>query len=219
MTLILASESPRRRELLRQSGIDCEVSPVSIEEQQRAGEKPEQTALRLACEKAGAALTRSKDREGWILAADTVVADGDTVLGKPRDPSQAADFLSRLCGREHRVITALCLARTPGGGRETDVAVTTVRMREYSAAEAGTYVDSGDAMDKAGAYAIQDGTFRPVESIHGCYTNVVGLPLCRVYALLERAGITPGRPLPEGCRTGRACGFAPPDRTGQESAV
>jgi septum formation protein len=220
MTLILASESPRRRELLRQCGIDCEVSPVSIDEEPHAGEEPEQTALRLARGKAGAALRLSSGREGWILAADTVVADGPAVLGKPRDRSQAEEFLLRLRGREHRVITAVCLIRCPGGAEETDIAVTAVRMRNYSAAEIRAYVAGGDAMDKAGAYAIQHPSFRPVESIRGCYTNVVGLPLCRVYALMERGGPRPERPLPDGCRTGTTCGFTPPlDRKQQESAV
>ncbi len=209
MTLILASESPRRRELLRQCGIDCEVSPVSIVEESREGETPGETALRLAREKAGAALLQWNGREGWILAADTVVADGGTVLGKPRDPRQAEEFLLRLRGREHRVITAVCMVRIPGGQEAAEVAVTAVRMRRYSKTEVKEYVAGGDAMDKAGAYAIQHSSFRPVESIRGCYTNVVGLPLCRVYALLERAEQKPERPLPEGCRTGQMCAFAP----------
>jgi septum formation protein len=213
MTLILASESPRRRELLRRCGIDCEVSPVSIVEDPREGERPEETALRLACEKARAARRELGGREGWILAADTVVADGGDVLGKPRDRRQAEEFLLRLSGREHRVITGVCLLRISDGQEAVDTAVTGVRMRGYGPAEAKAYAASGDALDKAGAYAIQHPAFRPVETIDGCYTNVVGLPLCRVYALLERAGRPPDRPLPEGCRAGRTCGFAPHPET------
>jgi septum formation protein len=209
MTLILASASPRRRELLRKCGMVCEVSPVSIDEKPRAGEAPEATAVRLACEKARSARRRELGREGWILAADTVVADGEMVLGKPRDRRQAVEYLMRLRGREHRVITGVCLLAIPGGEEMTDIAVTTVRMRRYDVREAEAYAESGDALDKAGAYAIQDPSFRPVEDLSGCYTNVVGLPLCRVYALLERAGEPPRNPLPEGCRTGRCCGFAP----------
>jgi len=213
MMLVLASVSPRRRELLQQCGIDCAVMPVSAEELARAGETPEETAVRLACEKARLALKRLDGRAGLILAADTIVADGGRMLGKPRDKDQAEEFLQRLRGREHRVITGVCLLRAPDGGEKTDLAVTAVRMREYSPAELAEYLASGDALDKAGAYAIQHPSFHPVESIAGCYTNVVGLPLCRVYALLESAGETPDRPLPEGCRTDGACGFARlPDR-------
>jgi len=213
MRLILASVSPRRRELLRQSGIECEVWPVSADELPRAGETPERMAHRLACEKARMALERMGGRAGLILSADTVVADGGQALGKPRDNRQAEEYLLQLRGRAHRVITAVCLVRAPGGGESVETAVTEVRMREYSGSEIAEYVAGGDALDKAGAYAIQHLAFRPVESITGCYTNVVGLPLCRVYSLLEAAGEKPDRALPEGCRAGGSCGFAPlPDR-------
>ena len=213
MKLILASESPRRRELLRQCGIDYDVLPVPVVEEPRAGETPEETALRLACEKARLAHHQAGGSEGWILAADTIVADGGQALGKPRDRRQAENFLLQLRGREHRVITGVCLLRAPFGEATTAIAVTVVRMRDYSSAEIADYLTSGDAMDKAGAYAIQHPSFRPVESIDGCYTNVVGLPLCRVYSLLEGAGGKPGRPLPKECRVGRTCGFDPvPDR-------
>jgi septum formation protein len=208
MKLILASVSPRRRELLRQCGIDYDLMPVSADEVSRAGEPPEETALRLARDKARLAFGRMTGRAGWILAADTIVADGGQALGKPRDAREAEAFLLQLRGRVHRVITGLCLLRAPDGAEKTDLAITAVRMREYSPAELAEYLASGDALDKAGAYAIQHPSFRPVESIAGCYTNVVGLPLCRVYALLEGPGETPDRPLPDGCRTGGACGFA-----------
>jgi MAF protein len=208
MRLILASVSPRRRELLRQCGIACDVMPVSADELAQADEAPEETAVRLAREKARLAHKRVGGRTGWILAADTLVADGRQALGKPRDIKQAEAFLLQLRGREHRVITGVCLLHAPGGEEKTDLAVTTVRMRAYSAGELAEYLESGDAQDKAGAYAIQHPSFHPVGSITGCYTNVVGLPLCRVYALLEGAGETPDRPLPDGCRRGGVCGFA-----------
>lgn len=214
MKLILASESPRRRELLRQCGIDCDVMAVPIVEEIRAGETPEEMALRLAREKARSASQQFAGREVWILAADTVVADGPHGMGKPRDRRQAEEFLLRLRAREHRVITGVCLLRLPSGEERTEVAVTAVRMRNYSSSEISDYLESGDALDKAGAYAIQHPVFQPVESIGGCYTNVVGLPLCRVYRLLECAGEKMGVPLPEGCRTGRDCGLVPvPDQS------
>jgi septum formation protein len=209
MKLILASESPRRRELLRRCGIDCEVMPVAVDEEIRPGEDPRAAALRLAVEKARAAAPRQVGRAAWILAADTIVADGAQPMGKPRDLRQAEEFLLRLRAREHRVITGVCLLRLPSGEESAETAVTAVRMRDFSAAELADYLASGDPLDKAGAYAIQHPAFHPVESIAGCYTNVVGLPLCRVYELLERAGDGPDRPLPEACRTGRTCGFAP----------
>ncbi len=208
MKLILASVSPRRRDLLRQCGMDCDVLPIFAEELSRPGETPEETALRLAREKARLAFGRIGGRTGWILAADTVVADGGQALGKPRDIHEAEAFLLRLRGREHRVITGVCLMRAPEGEEKTDLVVTTVRMREYSPTELAEYLASGDALDKAGAYAIQHPSFRPVASIAGCYTNVVGLPLCRVYALLEGMGEKPDRPLPASCRAGGACDFA-----------
>jgi septum formation protein len=207
MRLILASVSPRRRELLRQCGIDCDVQSADIEEATREGEQPEETALRLSREKARAVRQRLKGRAAWILAADTVVADGSLILGKPRDERQAREFLARLRGREHRVITGVCLLHAPAEKEFTAVERTPVRMRDYSSAEVEEYLATGDGMDKAGAYAIQHPSFRPVESLAGCYTNVVGLPVCRVYDLLERTGRSPTRPLPKGCRAGGACGF------------
>lgn len=207
MRLILASVSPRRRELLQQCGIDCEVRSADIDEGLREGEKPDAAALRLAREKAREVSRPLKGSEAWILAADTVVADGSAILGKPRDAAQAREYLQRLCGREHRVITGVCLLHTPTEEALTAVEFTTVRMRNYSPAELEEYLASGDGMDKAGAYAVQHPAFHPVDSLDGCYTNVVGLPMCRVYDLLERAGSKPIRPLPEGCRAGEACGF------------
>ncbi len=207
MRLILASVSPRRRELLRQCGIDCGIQSAETEETVRAGETPEETALRLAREKALGVLRSLKGSDAWILAADTVVADGSAVLGKPRDVEQAREYLLRLRGREHRVITGVCLLLAPAEKELAALELTTVRMRDYSPREAEEYLASGDGMDKAGAYAIQNPAFHPVESLGGCYTNVVGLPLCRVYDLLARAGAEPARPLPEGCRAGGACGF------------
>jgi septum formation protein len=213
MRLILASVSPRRRELLQQSGIEYEGLPVSADELPRVDETPEALALRLAREKARLAFERLEGRAGLILSADTIVADGGQALGKPRDKRQAEEYLLQLRGRTHRVITAVCLLRSPGGEEATDIAVTEVRMRDYSRLEISEYVAGGDPLDKAGAYAIQHAAFRPVESIAGCYTNVVGLPLCRVFSLLEGAGEKPDRALPGGCLAGGLCGFAPfPDR-------
>jgi MAF protein len=208
MRLILASESTRRQALLRRCGIAYTAALAQVEETARGGESPEDTAIRLSREKARAAAGRLNGESAWILAADTVVADGVETLGKPADVVQAREFLLRLGGRDHRVITGVCLLRAPAGEERTDLAVTRVRMRNYGADELEAYLATGDGLDKAGAYGIQHPAFRPAESIDGCYANVVGLPVCRVYALLAAAGIPPRRPLPEGCRSGERCAFA-----------
>ncbi len=207
MRLILASISPRRQELLKLCGIPYEVHPADIEETCREGELPEETARRLAREKARGVSPALKGSDAWILAADTVVADGAAALGKPRDLGQAREYLLRLRGKEHRVITGVCILCAREEQEFTALELTAVRMRDYSPSEVEAYLAGGDGMDKAGAYAIQDPSFHPVESLSGCYTNVVGLPLCRVYGLLDRAGIKPARPLPDGCRSGGVCGF------------
>jgi MAF protein len=208
MRLILASSSPRRRELLRRVGIAFEIASSDVEETIREGETPEQTAQRLAREKARSAAIGPTGEPTLVLGADTLVADGNRIYGKPEDTAQARNFLERLRGREHRVITGICLRDAAAGREWTELAVTVVRMREYRPDELEAYLARGDGMDKAGAYAIQDPTFRPVESVEGCYANVIGLPVCKVYLLLEAAGSAPSVPLPEGCRTGRACVFA-----------
>ncbi len=211
MPLILASESPRRQAFLRMCGIQYAAVPARVTEIAQDGENPEETALRLSREKARAAAARWNGGPAWVLAADTVVTLGAHILGKPADAAQAREFLERLRGREHRVITGVCLLGAPNGGERTDLAVTRVRMRDYTPAELDAYLATGDGKDKAGAYAIQHPDFQPVDWVDGCYANVVGLPVCRVYALLEAAGIPPEKPLPEGCRTGAKCAFAKPD--------
>lgn len=206
--IILASRSPRRIELLRGCGIDCEILPADIAEAPVPGESPADTARRLAREKARAASGAVTGTTGWILAADTVVAlDGET-LGKPADPAEARAMLERLRGRAHSVITAVCLRDGSGGAERVETSETRVWMRTYSGAEIEEYVATGDGFDKAGGYAIQSRVFHPAERLDGCYTNVVGLPLCRVYALLEQAGCPPSVPLPDECRHGGSCAFS-----------
>lgn len=186
--LILASGSPRRQQLLARLGLAFRVVVPQTEEDvpATAEEQPEQLAELLALTKAEAI---AKGRWGdTVLAADTIVVHGETVLGKPADEGQAKAMLRRLRGREHRVITGLAVVDTISNRRAVSHVVTTVRMRGYSDAEMADFVARGAALDKAGAYAIQDRQFAPVASYDGCYCNVVGLPLKAVMSLLRQMG-------------------------------
>jgi len=219
MRLILASRSPRRRQLLAHLGLPFRVVIPQLEEDIApvAAGRPEELAEALALAKAEA--VAREEKEGVVIAADTIVVDGDTILGKPKDASEAAATLRRLRAMTHRVITGLAVVdagrlpfrgtRPPPQGEGIDATafrlwsrkslelplgladhVTThVRMRHYSDAEIAAYVARGEPLDKAGAYAIQDEQFHPVASYDGCYCNVVGLPLKALLILLRRAGL------------------------------
>jgi septum formation protein len=208
--LVLASASPRRQELLRNAGISFTVQPADIDETPLAGEPPRECAERLAREKALAVCrTRPQDR---VLGADTIVVVDEIILGKPVDDDDAVRMLCLLSGREHQVITGLCLVGTVAGGhlpvvseskrtelrsrpyeilrtdnRELRTAseTTLVTMSELSEDEIREYVATGEPMDKAGAYAIQGMASRWIPRIEGDYSNVVGLPVALVYAMLR----------------------------------
>jgi septum formation protein len=181
-TLLLASTSPRRAELLTAAGIRFTVHKVDIDEAPLPDETPQQHVQRLAQEKAAAV---AKARPGnVVLGADTVVAVDGAILGKPRDDRDAAAMLRRLSGREHEVFTGIALA-VPGRPIAVDVACTRVWFSELSTAEVEWYVRSGEPGDKAGAYAIQGLASRFVERIDGSYSNVVGLPIALVWRLLK----------------------------------
>ena len=187
--LILASQSPRRAELLRNAGIEFEVRPADVDESVRAGEEPTEYVKRLAREKALAVLATAPAGAVVLGADTTVVVDGES-LGKPVDSIDARQMLARLSGRRHQVTTGVCVARRNAeGSAETKVAaeVTEVEFATMSAEEIAGYVASGEPMDKAGAYAIQGGASRWVLRIEGCYSNVVGLPVARVRAMLAQA--------------------------------
>jgi septum formation protein len=191
--LILASQSPRRKELLALAGFDFIVRSRSVAEVRRPGEAPVEYAKRLAREKAHAAWDRLDE---ITLGADTIVvlpddgvqdaALGEMVLEKPADEDDARSMLRLLSGREHIVITAICL-RHPSGAI-VDHAETVVRFAEMTDGEIDDYVASGEPMDKAGAYAIQGLASKFVERIEGCYFNVVGLPVSLVYRYLRKLG-------------------------------
>ncbi len=183
--VVLASNSPRRREIVRalDARVEC-VDPGYDEGARSHGESPEQFAHRLARGKALAAASRAP--RGIVIGADTIVALEGDVLGKPDSERQAVEMLERLRGRPHHVYTAVCAVDAETGRSVAEGADTLVTMREYTDAELKAYVASGEPFDKAGAYGVQDRTFRPADSVNGCYLNVVGLPLCVTARLIRQ---------------------------------
>ncbi|ATB46998.1 Maf family protein [Corallococcus macrosporus] len=182
--LVLASASPRRRELLSQLDLRFTVSAADIDETPHAGEPARDYVGRLAREKARVVAARHPG--AWVLAADTTVALGAELMGKPRDAGEAQAMLTRLSGRTHDVYTGVALA---GRHEEALVVHTRVTFRALSAAELAWYANTGEPLDKAGAYAIQGRGGVLVAGVEGSPSNVVGLPLAETVALLERAGV------------------------------
>jgi len=185
--LILASASPRRRELLDQLGVRYTVTPAHIDEQPGAGEAAPAYVQRMAREKAWAVAGSRLPGDTAVLAADTTVVLGDLILGKPRDRNDALGMLARLSGRTHRVLTAVCLFSA--AGENGTLVATEVEFATLNRDVCEAYLATGEVWDKAGAYAIQGlgGAF--VRAIHGSYSNVVGLPLCETWQLLQSRGI------------------------------
>ncbi len=199
--LILASNSPRRQELLSLVGQRYRVVPADVDETPRTGEKPKDYVTRLALEKARVAAKAIAGGEAVILAADTTVVFGGRILGKPADAAEAGQILKQLRGKTHLVYTALALLRLPEHSLLTDFAETEVPMRNYTDAEIEEYIASGDPLDKAGAYAIQHTGFHPVASMQGCFANVIGLPLCHLQRTLLRWGQSMDKDLSTACQT------------------
>ncbi|MFY9549754.1 MAG: Maf family protein [Thermoanaerobaculia bacterium] len=183
-TLVLASASPRRAEILRSLGIPFAVRPTEVAEEILPGETAEAAAARLADEKAARAAAR--DPDVWVLAADTLVFLDGAVLGKPRDDREVREMLSRLSGREHGVVTAVRLRRG-GGAPHGASAVSRVRFSSMGPEEIAWYAATGEPRDKAGAYAVQGLGARFIAEIRGSFTNVMGLPAREVYELLRDA--------------------------------
>jgi nucleoside triphosphate pyrophosphatase len=183
--LVLASASPRRQELLRNAGIAFEVQPASIPEDPLPAESARQCAERLAQDKA-IAIAQQRPNVA-VLGADTVVVIDNQILGKPVDALDAIRMLRLLSGRTHEVITGVCL--TVDGKQSVSSETTSVTMSEIPDEEIEQYVATGEPMDKAGAYAIQGVASRWIPRIEGDYSNVVGLPIARVYRMLRQAGL------------------------------
>ena len=183
MSLILASASPRRYELLQAAGYEFVVRVADVDEAVRAGESPDSYVRRVAIAKARAVGPRPDE---FVLAADTTVVVDGVILGKPSDGADAVRMLTLLAGRAHEVLTGVCLLRP--AGVDVRVAATRVEFLPMSADEIAWYVASGEPADKAGAYGIQGRAARFVSRIDGSYSNVVGLPVAVVHEMLVRAG-------------------------------
>ena len=180
LNLVLASRSPRRAELLEAAGYAFTVRAADIDETPFPGEGPRDYVLRIAEEKARAVASTESET---VLAADTSVVLGPEIMGKPSDPADAVRMLRALSGQKHEVLTGICLKR--GARVVRDLAATAVWFAPLSEDEIGSYVESGEPMDKAGAYGIQGLASRFIERIDGSYTNVVGLPVALVYRRLR----------------------------------
>jgi septum formation protein len=198
-SLVLASTSPRRRELLALAGWVFGTDVSNVDESLGPGEAPANYVRRLARQKAQAVLSRAQ-QAATIIGADTCVVIDDDILGKPADANEARQMLRRLRGVTHQVYTGIAVLRVSDGNLWTNVVVTNVPMRSYSEAEIEGYIESGDPMDKAGAYGIQNPNFQPVAHMAGCYASVMGLPLCALTRLLRRAGFAPGADVARNCQ-------------------
>ena len=185
----LASNSPRRREMLAWVDWDLEASAANIDESRHPEESAQEYVLRLAAEKAGYPIPGA-GLDDVVIAADTIVVLDEEILGKPTDEREAFEMLSQLRAREHWVMTALAVR---SGGAEhvhRDICRTRVQMREYTDEEIEQYIASGDPMDKAGAYAIQSTVFHPVVDLNGCFASVMGMPLCHLERTLLKFSIS-----------------------------
>ena len=197
--LVLASNSPRRKELLALGGQPFAVAAAAINEDPRPAEDPREYVQRLASEKVQAAASIGGP-DALVLAADTTVVHNGRIVGKPQDAEEARAMLNSLRGQEHTVYTAISVLRTRDGMQVNDLATTPVPMRDYSDTEIETYVATGDPLDKAGAYAIQHAGFHPAASMSGCLANVVGLPLCHVKRTLMKLDLAFDADLPSACQ-------------------
>lgn len=198
--LLLASNSPRRKQLLALGNWQFNIIVSDVDESQLAGESPREYVLRLAQAKALAVAAKASPGN-IIIGSDTAVVDGGSILGKPTDKADAERMLKQLRGHTHQVFTGVAVYQFRDGKMLTELCITDVPMRPYSDDEIAGYVKTGDPMDKAGAYAIQHPAFQPVESMSGCYAGVMGLPMCHVVRALRKFEVQPTANVPSACQT------------------
>ncbi|MGI5880859.1 MAG: Maf family protein [Syntrophomonadaceae bacterium] len=188
MNIVLASQSPRRKALLQEMGLVFQSVPAEIDEVINNHETPMEASSRIALEKAQ--VPAKQGYKGLIIAADTMVVLNDRVLGKPIDADDAVNMLGLLSGRKHQVMTSVCVLDTNCDEYEIQTEITEVYFKDLTREEIDYYVATTEPMDKAGAYAIQGRASLFVNRIEGCYFNVVGLPLHRLYLMLEKRGFS-----------------------------
>ncbi|MDD2921068.1 MAG: Maf family protein [Anaerolineales bacterium] len=198
-TLLLASNSPRRRELLTLGDLAFDAVSADVDETPRAGESPREYVIRLAQAKARAAAQQALDGQ-IIIGSDTTVAADDSILGKPADEADAARMLNQLRGRTHQVYTGIAVYRARDEKTITELCAIDVPMRAYTDDEIAAYIQTRDPMDKAGAYAIQHAEFNPVEEMRGCYAGVMGLPLCHLARALQKMDISFAADISSACQ-------------------
>jgi septum formation protein len=185
---ILASASPRRSEILDRLGIRFRVDPSGIEEPpQKRGETPKEYVVRIARLKAAEVVQRHKS--GLVLAADTIVVAGNSILGKPQSPADARSMLRRLSGRWHEVLSGICLMNAETHRMRADCSLSRVHFRPLAPFEIAWYLKTGEYRDKAGAYAVQGYASLFIDRIEGCYFNIVGFPVAVFERLCRKAGI------------------------------
>jgi septum formation protein len=192
MKLILASASPRRAEVLRDAGMVFQIRSAEVDESALPAESAEKMVARLAEEKARAVAAQIHilEEKCIVIGADTAVELDGKIFGKPRDAAQASQMLGALSGKTHSVLTGIFLLRLPDGASRSQVETTRVTFAPLDAAEIDAYIASGEPLDKAGAYGIQGVAGRFITRVEGCYFNVVGLPLVRLYTLVRSLGWT-----------------------------
>jgi len=208
--LVLASGSPRRRRFVEALCIPFTVRAAEINEDPLPDETPTEMVIRLSKEKARVAAAQSADAEEIIIAADTIVVLDGRIMGKPADVDEAVAMLHRLRGRWHRVLTGLTVWDKEKNRIVIQVSEADVRMRDYSDDEIVGFIARGEAMDKAGAYSLQDKIFKPAAEVIGCYAGVMGFPLCHLWRALRELGNPPMRQAVVACSevTGRICNVA-----------
>lgn len=184
VSFILASASPRRREILKSVGLNFKIIPAHVNEDYLAGESPARHVRRLSLDKA--MIVAEKNQNSWVLGADTIVVIDGMILGKPAGKIQAGNMLKKLSGREHKVFTGFTLVRLSSGIRTTKVVQSAVRFKTISPDERHWYLACDEPYDKAGGYAIQGRGAYFIQSIRGSHTNVIGLPLCEVLETLKK---------------------------------
>ena len=197
--ILLASNSARRRELIKLTGWDFAAIATDTNEDRLPAEPARDYVMRLAREK-----TRAVPQEApgeYVLTADTIVVENETLFGKPIDAEDARRILRELRGHNHTVMTAIALYDRNAQSLIMDLCSSIVPMRDYSEAEIDTYIASGDAMDKAGAYAIQNASFHPVSQFSGCFASVMGMPLCHLARSALKLGLTTTTGLPTRCQS------------------